>query len=160
MNKASFRIITRSSLNLAERKQIMELWNNEYPESLRYHSLQEFEDYLSNLTDQFHILILSEEGQILGWYFDFIRENERWFAAIIDSSIQGKGFGADLIGKAMEKRILLNGWVIDSKDYLKSNGQSYESPLGFYRKMGFTVKSDIRLNTEKISAVKIQWAKD
>ena len=45
------------------------------------------------------------------------------------------------------------------QDDRKTNGETYKSPLGFYRKIGFTVHEGERLEKEEISGVKIEWKK-
>ena len=55
---------------------------------------------------------------------------------------------------------VLNGWVIDHNNDKKKNGQQYISPLKFYEKCGFGILSDVRLELDKISAVKIKWTND
>ena len=154
------KFIRKKYLDPQEKRSIMELWNKEYPHSLMYENIQELDAYLSNLKGQNHIFMLNDAGEIKGWYFDFIREEERWFATIVDSTFQGKGFGGKLIRIAMQDRAALNGWVIDSSDYKKSGGKSYKSPLGFYQKMGFLIQPEIKLETEKIKAIKISWKKN
>ena len=149
-----------NTLTLNEKQQIFELWNSEYPQNLKYENFKQFENYLEDLTDQNHILVLDENESILGWYFDFIRENERWFAAILNSEFQGKNIGTSLMEQAKKDRADLNGWVISSNDYLKSNGSVYRSPVGFYLKNDFQIHKDIRLETDKISAIKISWEKN
>ena len=138
----------------------MELWNDEFPEKLNYQTLADFESYLSNLEDQFHILILDNNQNIKGWYFDFIRDDERWFAILLDAEISGKGYGTQLLNLAKEKEPVLNGWVIDHPNNKKRNGEAYRSPLNFYLKNGFKLLPENRLELEKLSAVKIRWKEE
>ena len=138
----------------------MELWNQEYPLKLNYHYLEDFKTYLNNLTDQSHILLLDEGNKVIGWYFDFLREGERWFAILLNSDVHRKGFGTKLLQIAKEKESILNGWVIDHNEDIKPNGDPYISPLDFYTKNDFKVISETRLELEKISAVKIKWQKN
>jgi len=135
------------------------LWNNEYPENLSYKTTLEFDKYLENLTNQSHILLVDIDGKIKGWYFDFIRENEKWFALILDAKLQGKGLGRKMLNLAKEKESELSGWVIDGSNDKKQNGEFYESPLSFYLKNGFELLVKNRLENEKVSAVKIKWEK-
>ena len=86
-----------------------------------------------------------------------MRENKVWFAIIIDSQIQGRGKGSLLIKELKKSNDNLNGWVIDHENEIKNNATPYKSPLLFYVKNGFTVCSEIRMENEKISAVKINW---
>ncbi|MBK5193339.1 MAG: GNAT family N-acetyltransferase [Flavobacteriaceae bacterium] len=86
-------------------------------------------------------------------------KNERWFAAIIDSEFQGRKFGTQLIELAKQERSDLSGWVINSDDYIKVNGEKHKSPTDFYRKPGFEILSEVILKTDKITANKIKWSK-
>ena len=47
--------------------------------------------------------------------------------------------------------------MIDYDSEKRFNGQIYKSPLGFYKKSGFEILTDQRLELENISAVKIKW---
>jgi len=151
--------IKRSSLSEIEKLEIFELWNNEYPEKLSYDSKEEFDKYFENLAEQSHILLVGENKKIKGWYFDFNRENEKWFTIILDSEIHGKGIGTRILRLAKQKESELNGWVIDHNREKKKNGESYNSPLSFYLKNGFKKLESNRLELKKISAVKIKWKK-
>ncbi len=151
--------IKLKDLSKKDKKEILDLWNNEYPEKLNYQSLSEFENYLENLTEQSHILMKDKDQCIKGWYFNFIRENEKWFAIILDSKFHSKGFGTKILNLAKEKESELNGWVIDKGNDKKKNGEPYKSPLNFYLKNGFVKFAKERLELEKLSAVKIRWEK-
>ena len=151
------RIITTNSLDNSQIKVIFELWNAEYPKNLIHLNLSDFEDYLNTLANQHHILLTDENGVIKGWYFDFDRADEKWFAIILDTEIHGKGFGTVLLNEAKKKESILNGWVIDKTDYFKQNGSRYISPIPFYIKNGFKLLPEIRLELEHLSAVKIIW---
>ncbi len=146
-----------NELNSSLKEEVFKLWNQEYPLNLHYTSTKDFEEYLAKLHDHFHIILLDEYEGIIGWYFDFLRDNERWFATIINSRFQGMGFGKKLLERAKYKRKILNAWVIESKDYLKANGQKYISPVEFYKKSGFRIHQDIKLENNKIQAIKISW---
>jgi len=149
--------IKLKELSKTDKKEILNLWNNEYPEKLNYQTLADFEMYLKNLADQSHILMIDENQKIMGWYFDFNRDFEKWFAIILDSKLQNKGFGTTILNLAKEKETELNGWVIDHDNDKKKNGNSYKSPLNFYLNNGFEKLEENRLELEKISAVKIKW---
>ena len=146
-------------LSKTNKEAVLSLWNNEYPEKLSYRTLKDFEHYLENLMEQSHILMIDDHKEIRGWYFDFIREDEKWFALILESKFQGKGFGSRILNIAKEKEIELSGWVIDHNRDRKKNGEIYTSPIDFYLKNGFKKIETIRLELEKISAVKIKWRK-
>ncbi len=149
--------IQTNILSIPQKKAILKLWNQEYPKRISYKDLSDFEKYLEALTKQSHILMIDEKQEIKGWYFDFIREGEKWFAMILDSNVHGNGFGTELLNLAKEKETVLNGWAVDHNNDQKQNGEIYKSPIGFYLKNGFKVISEIRLELEQISAVKIKW---
>ena len=142
------------------RKEIFSLWNGEYPVQLNYKNILEFDAYLDGLFDQSHILVFNEANQIVGWYFDFVRDNERWFAIILDSKAQRQNIGTRIVNLAKQQKPELHGWVIDHNNYKKSNGQGYNSPLQFYLKNGFKVQQEDKLEGEKISAVKVRWVNE
>jgi len=153
------KIITTNSLNNNQKKVIYELWNAEYPKNLTHQNLSNLENYLNELTNQYHMLLIDKNGAIKGWYFDFNRNNEKWFAMILASEIHRKGFGTLLLNKARKRESELNGWVTDKTDYLKQNGNCYKSPIPFYLKNGFQLLPESRLELEHLSAVKITWKK-
>lgn len=151
------KIVIKHHLDDDEKQRVFELWNNEYPEQLVYNSIDEFEEYLGKLFDLNHSLLVDNQGRIVGWYFDFVREEQRNFAIILDSEYHGKGFGTKLIDYAKGNHKELNGWVIDHDDYKKRSGDNYISPLDFYVKNGFEVIRNEKLATSKITAIKIKW---
>lgn len=153
------KIITTNSLDSNQKEVIYELWNAEYPKNLAHQNLNTFENYLTALTNQYHKLLIDENGAIKGWYFDFNRNHEKWFAMILASEIHGKGFGTKLLNEAKKREPTLNGWVIEKTDFLKQNGNFYKSPVSFYLKNGFQLVPEIRLELDHLSAVKITWKK-
>ena len=150
-------IIQTTVLTLQQEKSLFELWNSEYPERICYNELSDFQDYLDELLSIKHYLLVDGLKQFLGWGFTFEREGEDWFGIIIDSEMQGKGFGIILLDELKKNNSVLNGWVIDHQNDVKRNKECYLSPLGFYTKQGFIVNENIRLENDKISAVKIRW---
>ena len=151
--------IPTTQLSDAHKNEVLTLWNQEYPEKLNYQTFLDFDNYLAKLTEQSHILIINESQAVKGWYFSFNRDNKRWFALLIDTSLHGQGFGTQLLNLAKEKEATLNGWVIDHNRDKKRNGESYTSPLNFYLKNGFKILSNNRLELDKISAVQIKWVR-
>jgi GNAT superfamily N-acetyltransferase len=127
---------------------------------LNYQTLADFDRYLADLNDQSYILMVDGQDHIQGWYVGFARDNERWFAIILDAKMSGKGFGTQLLNLAKEKEPVLNGWVIDHNNDKKRNGETYASPLNFYLKNGFELLAECRLELKKLSAVKIRWKKE
>jgi hypothetical protein len=154
------RIVQTSELNSSAMEQLLLLWNNAYPEGLSHKNLEAFENYLSALTNTKHFLLLDNLDSILGWAFTFVRDNEKWFAIILEENIKGRGIGRSMIETIKQSESVLNGWVIDHNNDKKQNGQPYISPLAFYVKCGFKILASTRLELDNISAVKIQWEKD
>ena len=132
------------------------MWNKEYPSNLVYNSTEEFDEYLTKLNDPENFIVL-EDDEILGWALVFFRDNEIWFAIILDSKVQSKGLGTRLLNELKIKYSALNGWVVDHDNFSKLDGSFYKSPIKFYLKNNFSICENVRMENEKISAVKIQW---
>lgn len=152
-------IVSKSNLSTQEKQFVFQLWNEEYPAKICYQSVSEFDTYLDNLSEVTHYLLHDEFNVIQGWAITFTRENEKWFAIIINSKIQNKGFGTQLLQHLKSIEPQLSGWVIDHSNDSKLDGTTYLSPLHFYLKNGFTVCNKIRIESEKITAVRIVWKK-
>lgn len=149
--------IHTNTLSTQQKKEIIHLWNKEYPKRISYQSIKEFEAYLDKLLDKHHIILVDENNALKGWFVDFIRDDERWFAMILDSSSQGKGLGSKFLDLAKEQNTVLNGWVVDNNDEVKQNGAYYKSPIRFYEKNGFQILSDIHIDKKEISGIKVKW---
>lgn len=153
------KITNTHKLNQEQKEQILQLWNNEYPEKLAYKSIDGFESYLEKLNEVNHFILLNDDEKIQGWAITFERESETWFAIILSENLHGKGWGTKVLNELKRHKNELNGWVIDNSNGKKLNGNFYKSPLEFYLKNEFEVLSDIRLELEIMSAVKIKWKK-
>jgi GNAT superfamily N-acetyltransferase len=116
----------------------MHLWNKEYPATLAHKTLEDFEAYLATLSYCKHYLLV-ENTAIFAWGFEFDRNEERWFALIVDENEQGKRIGSQLLNRMKHENKTLNGWVIDHSNAKMSDGSFYRSPMTFYLKNGFAV---------------------
>lgn len=150
-------IIETSTLTEEQKRDIVELWNKEYPKGLALVDVTDFDLYLQALSNRHHLILCDENGRVKGWLIYFIRENEPCFAMILDSSLQGKGWGSRFLDRAKERNSVLIGWVIDNSDEPKQNGEPYLSPIGFYRKNGFTVRPDIQTKKKNINGIRVIW---
>lgn len=153
------KITNTHQLNQEQKEQILQLWNNEYPEKLAYKSIDGFENYLEKLNEVNHFLLMNDDEKIQGWAITFEREGDTWFAIILSENLHGKGWGTKVLNELKQNKKALNGWVIDHSDDKKRNGSFYKSPLEFYLKNGFEVLSNTRLELKIMSAVKIKWKK-
>lgn len=151
------KVVEREVLSLKEKEVLRELWNNEYPAKLNLKTIEDFELYLVGLSKAKHYLLFDELDKINGWAFTFLRDQEEWFAIILDSQIQGKGNGSFLMNEIKKNNTSLNGWVIDHENEVKQNATVYRSPMAFYIKNGFAICKEIRIENEKMSGVKINW---
>jgi len=151
-------ITTTHTPTPAQKQSIYHLWNNEYPAQLAYADITGIDQYLLNLNNQRHYFV-ADNDNVVGWAFTFEREAEKWFAIIVDSTTQRKGVGTMLMDALKEQEPILNGWVTDHDRYKLLNGAPYPSPLSFYLKNGFEVCGDVRLETDKLSAIKIRWGR-
>jgi len=145
------------TLNEKQKLEIIELWNNEYPKELSQAGLIEFDQYLQTLSEKNHILLSDEHGTVKGWLIYFVRDNEQCFAMLLDASLQGQGWGSKFLDLAKERNSELNGWVIDNDSEPKRNGENYKSPIGFYRKNDFEIRTDIQLKKKNINGIKVTW---
>ncbi len=147
--------------NLTEEETIdlFYLWNKEYPKILQYFEIDGLRKYLNALKEPRHVLYKDSTGKVKAWYCDFLRDEERWFAMILQRELQGKGMGTQILQHAKVRRSHLNGWVILKNTYKRSDGETYYSPAAFYIKNGFQIFEDITLNIGIFSAVKMEWKK-
>lgn len=149
------KILKTKYLTAVQEQEIDRLWNEEYPKKLE----NRFKLLLVGIPDYNHHLLINAFGKIIGWAVDFERENETWFSIIISSDHQKQGYGNLLITSLKEDFNNLCGWVIDHNNDKKSDGTNYISPLPFYFKNEFDIIADKRIETDIISAVKINWKK-
>ena len=153
------KIETQKELTEIQKEVITQLWNSEYPKQLNFSGVDGFDNFLNSVSDQTHYLLIDENKEIKGWLMAFTRQDERWFSVIVDGREKQKGFGTTLLDVVKNNENEINGWVVDSHNYLKNNGENYRSPIGLYEKKGFSVLHDVRWDTEHLSTVKINWKK-
>ncbi|NLR91152.1 GNAT family N-acetyltransferase [Flammeovirga agarivorans] len=144
-------------LNPFEINDLFQLWNSVYPMQLAYKDLDCIREYLTALHHKKHILVKTPTNKVIGWFFSFERDGERWFAILINNEYKRKGLGSDLIKLAKKQFAPLNGWVIDHERYYRLDGEKYVSPLAFYLRHGFRIATDVRLEIPTLSAVKIHY---
>ncbi|MEQ9287021.1 MAG: GNAT family N-acetyltransferase [Cyclobacteriaceae bacterium] len=150
-------LIKTTELSKLQKREILKIWNAEYPDFLRYKSLNEFDKYLSKLTNAEHFIGKAND-EIAGWIVRFDRDGNKWFVVMVNSEKQNKGVGTKLIESAKECLTELNGWVIEKNIYRKHNGELYKSPIDFYSKMGFEITTE-EFDRTKFSAIRINWTK-
>jgi GNAT superfamily N-acetyltransferase len=128
-------ILQTAYLSSAQKEVVCQLWNQEYPVQLNYHSLAEFDNYLNKLPELKHFLLVTDGDQIKAWAVTFVREEEKWFAIIVEAALHGQGIGTLLLNHLKRNEAALNGWVVDHNSYSKKDGRPYLSPFGFMKKM-------------------------
>ena len=151
------KIFIQSELTSEQKETVRLIWNNEYPERIKKATPADFDTYLEQLSHTTHFLVYDESNNICGWAMTFQRDETPWFAMILDASLHRKGIGSQLLHTLKSSTSHLLGWVIDHTTERKANGELYASPMDFYVKNGFTVNTEIRLETPIISAVQIEW---
>lgn len=159
----NFNLYTLKKLNIKQKTGIFKIWNDNYPSQLEFKDMNNLELYLQSLKFPVYFMFESDKPDTKKEFFAFAvvfeRDNELWFAIIIDNKFQKKGIGSLILEILKEDFPILNGWVIDNNEYIKLDGSQYNSPLEFYIKNGFSVVENARLETDKISALKINWRK-
>ncbi|MEZ4899628.1 MAG: hypothetical protein R2806_22475 [Saprospiraceae bacterium] len=154
------KLIELSVLTPAQKEQIIALWNQEYPAKIMLSGLADFDQYLSALQDLNHIVLIDRHQVIKGWLAYFSREGEQWFAILLDASLQGQGWGTQILDLAKKRNLELHGWVIPDDQELKQNGEIYRSPLGFYVRNKFSVFAGIQSFKKDTRSIKISWYKN
>ncbi|MEZ4899634.1 MAG: hypothetical protein R2806_22505 [Saprospiraceae bacterium] len=154
------KLIELSVLTPAQKEQIIALWNQEYPAKIMLSGLADFDQYLSALQDLNHIVLIDRHEVVKGWLAYFSREGERWFAILLDASLQGQGWGTRILDLAKKRNATLHGWVIPDDLELKQIGEVYKSPLGFYVRNDFTVHPEIQSIKKDTLSIKISWYKN
>ena len=147
----------RGPLDASQTQTILALWNAEYPAQLRM-SEEAFTEFVARGGAVTHYIV-NEGSGMLGWGMCFDRAGERWFSLIVARATWGRGIGTTIIRGMKEDEQVLCGWVIDHDRDRLISGEPYRPPLAFYLKLGFDVLQDIRWEDDRISAVKIRWAK-
>ncbi len=142
-------------LSYEEFQQVHDLWNSEFPASLK----DRFAILLEGVKNFNHYLIEDNNGHLLAWAVYFEKDNEIQFSLIVGGEHQGKGLGKALINMLKADLGDFYGWVIDHDNDLKENGQPYLSPLAFYEKMGFEILHGVRMETELVKAIKVKHSK-
>lgn len=87
-------ITVAKELTLSQKEAVLYIWNEEYGEKLMK-TMEAFEEYLSKLGNVQHFMMYDKADVLVGWAITFDREGERWFAIIMDGSVQGKGYGGN-----------------------------------------------------------------
>ena len=151
------KVIQKRIFSLKEKEILWQLRNNEYPVQFGHETLHDFEKYVNEIAGIKNYVLVDDENEIQGWAYTFFRDNEIWFAIMLNYHFQGKGYGKILLEELKKNNTDLNGWVIDHENDRKRNHQKYISPLQFYIQNGFSVLENTRLENDKIAAVKINW---
>jgi GNAT superfamily N-acetyltransferase len=147
----------QKSLTDQQKEVVLGIWNAEYPKQLCMHGLAEFNAFLDTLINPEYFLLITRDGEIIGWAVLFTVETSRRFFIMLKSSAQGKGYGTLLLNTLKAREQSLFGWAVDHDNDVKANGTPYLSPINFYRKNGFIINQGLRLETDVLSAVNIIW---
>jgi GNAT superfamily N-acetyltransferase len=146
-------IIKTKELSLNQVEQINQVWNDEYPIKLN----NRFRILLNDAKSYMHYIIENEKQEIIAWGVMFEKEDEHRFSILVVKKYQGQELGKQLIDSFKKDYPIFYGWVIDHDNDVKINGEKYVSPLPFYLKHGFTILNEQRIDTEMISAVKVEF---
>ncbi len=154
------KIITQNHLSPEQKETALRIWNTEYPVKLVMPGMEQFDKFLDTITDKEYYLLLNADNNIAGWATAFTTGPVRSFFIMIDGAYHGKGYGTQLLDHIKQHNTKLFAWAIDHDEDVKPDGSPYPSPIAFYRKNGFTVNEDLRLENELLSAVNILWEKE
>jgi len=70
-------------------------------------------------------LLIDELNQLRGWFMYFERNNDIWFAVIIDSLLHGRKLGTKLLTLAKSKTKDLNGWITEHNNEFRKRRSIY-----------------------------------
>ncbi len=149
-------LVTTLNLNREQKLQALTIWNTEYPERLMMPAVADFDDFINTLFNPKYYLLLDGEV-IAGWAATFFINDIRCFFIMLNSAYHGKGYGTMLLNELKKHGDQLFGWAIDHNNDRRTDGRLYPSPIDFYKKNGFAVNDELRLENEKLSAVNIVW---
>lgn len=155
----SVTVLTSEEVNRDIKEEIFRLWNSEYPANLSYPTEADFDEQLLQWRNKRHYLALDANEHFLGWLMTFDRDEERWFSIIVKPGNQLKGVGRFLLSALKKQESPVNGWILDSDQFHKANGQPYPSPRKFYEKNGLQVLDDVRFEKKGLLFTKIRWEK-
>ncbi len=151
------KVLQVNNLSRYQKQFARDVWNNEYPQTLFHRTDDTFDAYLNSLDDVNHYFI-EIDNVTVGWFMDFVRQGDKWFAVIIDRASHGKGLGQRVLQYLKTHNSCLYGWVIaEDSSYVRTDGSPYLSPLAFYLNHGFEICEGETLVTDKINAVKVVW---
>jgi GNAT superfamily N-acetyltransferase len=146
-------VIQTKTLTSHQSKQINALWNSEYPVKLK----DRFPLLLEGVDEFCHYLILTQVRNVMAWAVTFTKDGQTRFSIIVHPEFQKLGFGKALLNRLKQDHSEFYGWVIHHNNDLKSNGETYISPLTFYLNQGFELVPNTRIDTEMIQAVLVKW---
>jgi ribosomal protein S18 acetylase RimI-like enzyme len=82
-----------------------------------------------------------------------------WFSMVIRRDYQRQGIGKKMLNLVKSLSNELRAYAVEHNNYVKKDGTTYLSPLGFYKMNGF-VKGEKILKTESgLECVEIIWRK-
>ena len=147
------------TLGLKDKHQILELIMAEYPPHVSFNTVESFDRYLQNLSNQRHYLLYDYKNHVRGWGVTFNADDELWFSMVLDHRIQNFGFGTNLLNFIKEHEPQLSGWVVNFFSDLKFNNNVFRSPLEFYMNQGFVISDETKFINNFTEVVKIKWCK-
>lgn len=147
-----------NKLNEADRNNIFELWNTLYPSQVTFSTYQDFESFLEASKKQLNVVHRNDQGILSGWLMVFERDNKRNFVMLISENHQAKGVGRLLVDEMKKREDQVQGWIVTDSTYVRSDGRLYKSPLGFYKKLGFSITND-QWTKKDLRSTKIIWSK-
>ena len=142
-------------LSPPQKEAIFDIWNSAYPKQIAYKMFPDFENYLAKCEEPIHLLAF-KENNVVGWLSVFKRNDQRWFALIVDPQHQKQGVGQKLLREAQQLETELFGWIAPHDNYFKADGTLYRSPRSFYVKNGFTITEET-FKTDVLTTTKIHW---
>jgi len=135
---------------------VLHLWNSTFPGEIQIEDVNELEILIETGNCK-HYTIRDETSKIEAWMAVFDRYDTRWFSILVSPQVQGQGLGKALICHAKTIEPILEGWVVQSDVHSLIDGRPYNSPLSFYKKLGFTLNPNRFPTDGKLDVVCVKW---
>jgi len=144
-----------SKLSASEKMDIFHIWNTVYPAQITHNTIADLDKYLATIGNTTHTLAKINERTV-GWLSTFDRNNDRWFAIIVDPGHQRRSIGTRLMHELQTTEQKVYGWIVLEDNYIKRDGSVYLSPKEFYKKFDFVITDEF-FASDALTTTKIYW---
>ncbi|MFK8055968.1 MAG: GNAT family N-acetyltransferase [Saprospiraceae bacterium] len=154
--RQNHQVVTSTVLAKADWHTVLELWNTGFPVEVQLTDVGALRKIIE-APNCAHYVLRNAASKIEAWLAVFDRYDTRWFSILVSPEAQGQGLGKALILHAKTVEHCLEGWVVQSDDHFRADGEVYTSPLAFYKKLGFRLNPNRFPSDGKLDVVCVKW---